>query len=266
MDIRFRLEGPSDYYAVEELTRDAFWAFWENDRLICDEHLLVHRLRQSSDFVPELSYIAEVGGKLAGHIAYSKSRVVDDMGNSHEMLTFGPISVLPECQDKGIGMALMRHTFCIAQGLGYRAILIYGHPDYYPRVGFRRASEFGITAPDGSSRDAFMALPLYDGALDGISGRYFICEAYEGLTQEDALAFDKKFPAKESHRPIPIGVLLDRLPDGARAAFASLGCESLNMVASKSEGEVLELEGVDGNTIEAVRAVMRENGLRWGRG
>jgi len=106
MDLTFRLEVPGDYYTVEELTREAFWGF-RGERLICDEHLLVHKLRFADAFVPELDYIVETGGKIVGHIIYTKSRIESEDGKKHETLTFGPLSVLPEYQNKGIGKALM---------------------------------------------------------------------------------------------------------------------------------------------------------------
>ena len=201
-NICLRLERPEDWYTVESLTRDAFWHQNTGEggmRQICDEHLLVHRLRKCDTFVPELNFVAELNGKLAGHIIYSRSKIVDDAGNEHETLTFGPLSVLPKFQNQGVGQALLRHSLAIAKQLGYRAVLIYGHPNYYPRVGFRRASEFGITTPDDKTFDAFMAYPLYDGALGGISGKYYIDPVYDeenNLTQADALEFDKRFPPK----------------------------------------------------------------------
>ena len=91
MNLTFRLETSDDHYAVEELTREAFWEFWEDDRIICDEHLLVYKLRQAAGFVPELNLVAELDGKLAGHIIYSKCRIEVDDGESYEMLTFGPL-------------------------------------------------------------------------------------------------------------------------------------------------------------------------------
>ncbi|MCL2003635.1 MAG: N-acetyltransferase [Oscillospiraceae bacterium] len=199
MNIHIRLETPADHYAVEALTREAFWAFWEKDRVICDEHLLVHRLRSCPSFVPELNTVAELDGRIIGHIIYSKSRIEEDCGQTYETLTFGPLSVLPELQKKGVGTALMRHTLAEAKRLGHRAVLIFGHPEYYPRIGFRRAAEFGITTADGKTFDAFMAYPLYDGALNGVRGRFYLDPVYESLTQEDALAFDKKFPPKAPH-------------------------------------------------------------------
>lgn len=262
MNITIRLETPADYRAVEELTREAFWKFWEPNRKICDEHLLVHRLRSAPSFVPELDFIAELDGKLAGHIIYSKSKVVDDAGQEHETLTFGPLSVLPELQSKGIGKTLMRHSFEEAKRLGYRAVIIFGHPDYYPRAGFRRAAEFAITTADGHTFDAFMAYPLYDGALDGISGKYYIDPVYDQLTEEDALAFDNQFPQKEPFTPTPINILLDCLEPEARAALADI--PSLEMMTSRSERSISALPGIDGQAIEIIRRVLHEHGIRWG--
>jgi predicted N-acetyltransferase YhbS len=200
MDLILRPETAEDHYAVEALTREAFWKFWETDgRVICDEHLLVHRLRKAPVFIPELNIAAVLDGKIAGHIIYAKSKVAGETGTETETITFGPLSVLPEHQGKGIGQALMRHTFDKARALGYRAVIIYGHPGYYPRVGFKPASDFGITDPDGNTFDHIMALPLYDGALDGVSGRYIIDPVYLSLSQEDVLEFDKRFPYKEPH-------------------------------------------------------------------
>ena len=205
MNLHIRIETPDDYYAVEALTREAFWEFWETDgRVICDEHLLVHRLRFAPSFVPDLSLIAELDGKIVGHIIYSKSKVVSDFGHEHEVLTFGPLSVLPEVQKRGVGQSLMHYSFDVARRLGYRAVIIYGHPDYYPRVGFRHAAEVGITDPDGKSFDYIMALPLYDGALDGISGKHYIDPVYFALTQEDTLEFDKRFPPKAPYVPAQV--------------------------------------------------------------
>ena len=192
-NLHIRQECAEDHYTVEELTREAFWKTESENQEICDEHLLVYKLRMSPSLVPGLNLVAELDNKIVGHIIYTVSKVVNDSGKSYETLTFGPLSVLPAYQNKGIGQALMRYSFQIAKEMGHRAILIFGHPNYYPRVGFRRAAEFNITTSDGESFDAFMAYPLYEGALDGINGRYFIDPVYEDLTQDEALEFDKKF-------------------------------------------------------------------------
>jgi predicted N-acetyltransferase YhbS len=264
MDLHIRLETPADYYAVEELTREAFWAFWEPSRKICDEHLLVQRLRSAPSFVPELDFVAELDGRIVGHIIYSKSKIVDDAGKGHETLTFGPLSVLPEHQSKGIGSALMRHSFEKAKHLGFRAVIIFGHPDYYPRVGFRRAAEFGLTTKDGDVFDPLMVYPLYDGALNGIHGRYYIDPVYDNLTEEDVLEFDKRFQPKEQFVPTPISVLLDHLKPDAQKAMMSIDCPSLEMMTSKSEKEIASLSGITGQSIEIIRSVLLEHGIRWG--
>lgn len=71
MTFHLRLEQPTDYRTVEELTREAFWGF---TRPTCDEHLLAHKLRQIPAFVPELDYVAEVHGKIVGNVMYSKAK------------------------------------------------------------------------------------------------------------------------------------------------------------------------------------------------
>jgi len=266
--IHIRPEQAHDHYAVESMTRDAFW---NTNRSIggvaqiCDEHLLVHKLRNTPALVPELNLVAEKNGEIVGHIIYTVSKITDDACAEHQVLTFGPLTVAPEYQNRGIGKALMRHSFAIAKELGHKAVIIFGHPHYYPRVGFRRAAEFGLTTPDGETFDPFMAYPLYDGALDGISGRYYIDPVYENLTQEEALEFDKKFPPRPQHIPQEINVLLDRLQPNARAAIQGLNFHSLTLIQTKSEDELLAMPDIDHAALETIRTVMQENSLPWGR-
>ena len=73
---------------------------------------------------------------------------------------------------------------------------IFGSPDYYGRFGFVPASRHGITLPDGSSMDAFMALPLYPGALDGVLGVFREDAAFGGIRDEAVDAYDEAFPPK----------------------------------------------------------------------
>ena len=262
-NLKIRKETPGDYRAVEEMTREAFWKFWEPNQAICCEHYLVHLLRTVPTLVPELNLVAELDGKLAGHIIYTKSKIVDDNGREYETLTFGPITVMPALQGIGLGQALMRHSFAEAKRLGYRAVLIFGHPSYYPRAGFRPAAEFGIATSDGHNRDAFMAYPLYDGALDGISGRYYIDPVYESATNEKALEYDKRFPSKEPFFTTPLNVLLDRLEPDARKALESTECQSIQMMTAFSEREISSLSGIDRQAIETIRSVLRWHDVKW---
>ncbi len=192
MKIELRLEQPEDYREVEELTRAAFWDMDLPGRERCDEHLLAHKLRSIPAFVPELDYVAVEGGKIAGNIMYSKSKIVDEVGKEYETLTFGPLSVLPSLQGQGIGAMLVKKTLEEAAGMGYRAVLIFGHPDYYKRFGFQNAEKFQITTAEGDNFDAFMALELYPGALNGISGKFFYDSVFE-IDPREAEVFDRHF-------------------------------------------------------------------------
>ncbi len=195
MSIVIRLEDKADYREVENLTREAFWDLYKPG---CDEHLLVHKLRNVSAFVPELDFVAVEDGKIVGSIVYSRAKVVDQEGTAHEVLTFGPISVAPSAQKRGIGSALIEHTKKLARDMGYKAIIIFGHPAYYHRLGFKSAEVFGISTAAGTNIDPFMALELYDGSLSGIAGRYHEDPVFE-IDPVELEAFEGGFPFREKH-------------------------------------------------------------------
>ncbi|MDR1321240.1 MAG: GNAT family N-acetyltransferase [Gracilibacteraceae bacterium] len=190
METTLRLEKKSDWKTVEQITYRAFHdappAGANDDGM---EALLARKLRSCAAFVPKLDYVAELNGSVIGSIMYTRSKVAGD-GGEWETLTFGPVSVLPKYQRGGVGSALIRQTLEIARELGYRAVLIFGHESYYPRFGFRPASEFGITTADGENFPAFMALPLYDGALDGVCGRLICDEVYFALNKAESDALN----------------------------------------------------------------------------
>ena len=253
MKLTIRLERPEDYREVEALTREAFWGVFHPT---CDEHYLVHKLRNSRDFVPALDMVAESDGRIVGHILYTKARVTDAAGRENEVLTFGPLSVLPAYWKRGIGTALMRATIDRARELGYRGIVIFGHPDYYCRVGFRPAGEFGIVTGQGDAYDAFMALPLYPGALDGIAGVYRESPDFE-MDEAAAKAFPPKAPADMA----PIDTLLKRLAPPARRAIETLKLPALNWLSRFSGREIRALEGMDDAAMEQINAALREQGM-----
>jgi predicted N-acetyltransferase YhbS len=77
MDITIRKENQKDYRTVEELTREAFWNIHIPG---CNEHYILHLLRNSPDFIPELSFVAEHMGQILGHIVYSRAVIRTDRG------------------------------------------------------------------------------------------------------------------------------------------------------------------------------------------
>lgn len=197
-NIKVRLEEEKDYRIVEELTREAFWREERIEKLGvgCNEHYMVHSLRQK-DGVKELDFVAEVDGKVVGHVIYSNSYILKPNSEKVGVLNFGPLSVLPAYQKQGIGSALMKHSIECAKKLGYGAILFFGHPTYYPRFGFVQAKEFGITTAWGTNFPAFMAMELKKGYLEGVNGKYIEAPIYnEESTKDQAKEYDKNFPTK----------------------------------------------------------------------
>ena len=260
MTLPLRREAPADRRAVELLTRDAFWG---TETLRCSEHLLVRRLRTSPSFVPELDLVAEVDGVVVGSIMWSRARVVGPDA-AHDVLTFGPLSVLPSHQGTGVGAALMRRTLDDAGRLGHRAVVVYGPPDYYPRFGFRPAAQVGITAPGGATFDALMARPLVDGGLDGVTGEFHEDPVFHvDAVEADALDL-AEFPDKEPAALTPLEALDGHVPAEVVAALRAAGLPNLQMVRRLSAREVEALPGVGAAGRDALAAHLADVGVAWG--
>ena len=165
--LTIRPERPADYAAVLRLTYEAFQTLDYPGRRRIDEHFLYSLLQGCPFVIPGLCFVAERGGELVGHILYTRSLVRRPDGTETETITFGPLSVLPKYHRQGIGRALVRHSMEKAREMGFGAVLIVGVPDYYPKLGFRRGRAFGLTLPDGSADDPFMAYELVPGFLRG---------------------------------------------------------------------------------------------------
>ena len=189
-DIDIRMESEEDWYAVEWMTQHAFW---NKHRPGCDEHFLVHKLRESNDYLPDLSRIALKDGVVIGCIMYSKAKIVDG-AITHEILTFGPLCVEPKWQGCGVGELLLKETMQLAVSQGYKGIVIFGEPDYYPRLGFKTCDNFNITTGDGKNFDAFMGIELVEGGMKGIKGKFYESEVFENLSKEEVDQFNQKFP------------------------------------------------------------------------
>lgn len=193
MDWILRPECPADYREVEHITREAFWSLHGPKTI---EHLLAHKLRRSTAFVPQLDFVAlSSGARIVGNIMYSVARVVNNQGKETEVLILGPLSVLPAYQGHGIGSALVQHTLKAAKALPFPCVLIFGHPNYYCRHGFKNAQTFGITTQSGENMDAFMALELHPGALAGVQGRLLLDKVFSP-GEDEVASFEKQFPHK----------------------------------------------------------------------
>lgn len=196
MNILVRLEETKDCRRVEEITKLAFSypGRIERGQIGCPfEHWIVHELHKR-DGILSLSLVAEVDGALAGHIICSNAAVKTE-DKALPVLNFGPISVLPEYQRKGVGSALIKAMIEKARILGYGAILFFGRPEYYPQFGFKEASEFGVSDSEGCNYPAFMGMELIPQYLSEVrGGKYYESDIYnEDLNRESAKAFDKSF-------------------------------------------------------------------------
>ena len=129
-----RNERKEDYSIVEEITRKAFYNVYVPG---CMEHYLVHVMRDHEDFIPELDFVLERDGQVIGNIMYTKAKLTDENGTEKEILTFGPVSVLPEYQRNGYGKLLINHSCQKAAELGYDVIVILGSPVNYVNCGFQ---------------------------------------------------------------------------------------------------------------------------------
>lgn len=190
--IQLRQETPKDHFETESVIREAFWNRYTP---ACNDHYLIHIMRDHTSFVPELDLVATDGERIVGNVMYLRSYIAGDDGNRYEVLSLGPIGVLPEYQRKGIGGMLIARTKEIAKALGFRAILLCGDPDYYTRQGFVAAETLGIRNANNMYAEALHVCELYEGALVHAQGCYFEDEIYnvdEGLMSE----FDKQFPPK----------------------------------------------------------------------
>lgn len=151
-----RQERETDYTEIYELIKEAFASAEHADG---NEQDLVIALRKGNDFVPELALVAEIDGKLAGHIMFSKAKIGNDT-----VLALAPLSVKPEFQRQGVGTALMNEAHKKAKELGYQYSLVLGSEFYYPRVGYLPAEQFGVIVPDGIPPKNLMILKLDENA------------------------------------------------------------------------------------------------------
>jgi putative acetyltransferase len=126
---------------------------------------LVDWLRASPAWIPELSLVAvDLGGDVVGHVVCTRGTV-----GAAPVLALGPLSVRPDWQRRGVGKALMHAVLGAGDALGEPLVVLLGSTAYYPRFGFRPASEYGITPKHPEWDEHFQVRPLtaYNPAVRG---------------------------------------------------------------------------------------------------
>jgi putative acetyltransferase len=141
------------------------------------EASLVDSLRERAQ--PIVSLVAESDGDVVGHIMFSPVSLSDHP----ELMIMGlaPMAVKPACQHKGIGSALVRAGIARCTELGFGAIVVLGHPEFYPRFGFLPASRFGIESEYDVPDDVFMAMEIQPDYLRDATGTIKYHDAFGGV-------------------------------------------------------------------------------------
>jgi putative acetyltransferase len=170
--MEIRPETAADHAAIRGILTAAFETEGEAD--------LVEALRREAD--PVLGLVAEDGGEVLGHIFFSPVTLPGHPSHpSHpdlKILGLAPMAVAPGQQRQGIGSALVRAGLQGCRALGAAAVVVLGHPEYYPRFGFQPATAFDL-ASEYDAPEAFFALELEEGALADVSGTVQFHPAFE---------------------------------------------------------------------------------------
>lgn len=184
--LNIRNERETDYKIVEDITRKAFYNVYVPG---CMEHYLVHIMREHEDFIPELDFVIEVDGQIVGNIMYTKAKLTDEGGTEKEIVTFGPVSILPKYQRNGYGKMLIEHSLKRAAELGYEAVVIMGSPANYVGSGFQCCRKYSICVEKEKYPAAMLVKELKPGALDGRLW-FYSDSPVMNVDEREAQAFD----------------------------------------------------------------------------
>ena len=168
-EITIRSEIPKDYLKIARVNKLAFNRIAEAE--------LVDSLRKLAEFDPRLSLVAESKKEIIGHILLFPIHIMTEAG-PFNILSLGPIAVHPEYQNQGIGGLLIKGGHQAAIEIGFSAVVLLGHPNYYPKFGYQQAVKWGLSNPWGNNSEAFMAIELVFGSLSGKAGMCIYPDAY----------------------------------------------------------------------------------------
>ena len=154
-----RREEPQDIAAIRFVNEQAFGGSVEANA--------IDALRDRG--AAALSFVAVIDDRVVGHLFFSLV-TIEARDRSWPAIGLAPLSVLPEYQRQGIGTALMNAGLEECRQLGHERVIVLGHPAYYPRFGFERASHYGVRFEYEAPDEACLALALQPGAFEGVGG------------------------------------------------------------------------------------------------
>lgn len=168
--MNIRLEQTSDIEQIWAVNVDAFTTDVEAN--------LVNTLRDSG--CPFVSLVAEEDNQIVGHILFTPVELSGD-GSRLKLMGLAPMAVSSKHQKKGIGAQLVNEGLEQCRQLDVDAVVVLGHPDYYPKFGFIPSVEFGIKPELDVPEEVFMVQELKKGCLDGRKGMVKFHEAFAGV-------------------------------------------------------------------------------------
>ena len=155
-----RAETPVDIPAIRRVNELAFGR--------PEEAKLVEKLRAAAAIT--LSLVAIQNEEVVGHVVFSPVTIRAEDGSGVAAVALGPVAVLPEWQNQGVGGALIRQGLAECQGAGHELVIVLGHRDYYPRFGFVAAAKHNIHYPQPLPEGVFMVAELQPQALNNVRG------------------------------------------------------------------------------------------------
>lgn len=172
-DVLIRAEQAEDNEAIRGVVAAAFGSELEAD--------LVDAIRASPEYIPSLALVAEVDGRVVGHVMVSFTSL-DDGSARHPIHHLSPLAVAPDYQQRGIGSMLVQAVIERARDHGAEFVVLEGDPRYYGRLGFEPSAPYRIfiTLPSWAPPEASQ-IRLLSGA-PSVSGRVVYPPAFDGVT------------------------------------------------------------------------------------
>ena len=197
-DYFIRTESKADYRKTENLVREAFWNVYMPG---CREHYVLHSMRNSGEFIPQLDFVMEKNGEIIGQIVFAKAEIKCDDGLVKSALTFGPVCIHPQFQKQGLGKILLDYALEKAADYG-DAVFIEGDINFYSQCGFDYAAQKGFRyhgLPQDADTSFFLCKELKKGSLEKLKGEYSTPQIYFcAVNNPEAFEeYESSFPYKE---------------------------------------------------------------------
>lgn len=182
-DITIRPESTKDYKDIVSLVIRSFSEgtdYSDGSDIVA----LIEEIRMSEYYIPELSFVAELDGRIVGHFLFSRFPLSETKDGGHiddgSIVMLAPVSVHADYFHKHIGITMLKLGIEEVKKHGFRGVTVEGDFHFYNRAGFKTSSEYGICPTSGIPMHeprCMMCMELYEGALDDISG-YVVYDMY----------------------------------------------------------------------------------------